>query len=131
MINRGPYKRVYLALPYTHRDYEIRNRRFEEVNRLAARVMMEGYTIFSPISQSHPISTYLPDCTETWDFWQKQDLPWLERCDEVWVLMLDKWNESVGVRGEIKHAKACGIPIFHIRPEDWNLDPIKVDDKGF
>ncbi|MCP4896274.1 MAG: DUF1937 family protein [bacterium] len=116
--------RVYIATPYSHPDASVRHRRFEAVNEFAAKMMEQGYTIFSPISQSHPIADHLGPETENWDFWQKQDLPWLELCDAVYVLTLNGWADSVGVTGEIAHAAKLNIPVLYITPEDQGIDNV-------
>ena len=111
--------RIYLATPYSHEDPAVRALRFEAINITAAKLMLEGYAVFSPISQSHPIAEYLPTETGNWDFWQKEDLPFLEVCDWLYVLPIDGWQESVGVRGEIEFAEALGIPIKYLDPRDY------------
>jgi len=118
-------KRIYLATPYSHPDARVRHWRFEAVNEFAAKLMMLGYTVFSPISQSHPIAEHLGPDTENWDFWSQQDLPWLERCDAVYVLTLDGWDMSVGVAGEIEHADRHNIPVHFIDPEEHGIDNVK------
>jgi hypothetical protein len=53
---------------------------FDLANKVSAKLMNEGYIVFSPISHSHPIaeSQKLPG---TWDFWQKFDEAFIEWCD--------------------------------------------------
>ena len=41
-------KKIYLATPYSHRDPEIRRARFDEVNKIAAKLMCKGYLVFTP-----------------------------------------------------------------------------------
>ena len=50
----------------------------------------------------------LPD---DWQFWQRHDRRYLDVCDEVVVLMLDGWRESVGVQAEIAIARELGKPV--------------------
>jgi hypothetical protein len=65
--------------------------------------------VFSPIAHSHSIAKYgLP---VDWSFWEAQDRRLLQACDEVWVLMLDGWCESVGVQAEIRIAQTLGKPV--------------------
>ena len=47
---------VYLAVPYTHEDPEIREKRFKAVSKVAGKLLNEGEMIFSPISHCHPIA---------------------------------------------------------------------------
>ena len=50
-----------------------------------------------------------------WAFWQRHDRRYLEACDEVVVLMLDGWRESVGVQAEIAIARELGKPVTFLR----------------
>ncbi len=45
-----------------------------------------------------------------------QDRALLERCDQLVVLMLDGWRESVGVQAEILIASELGIPTRYWEP---------------
>ena len=106
-------KIVYLAAPYSHKDFSVKVDRFERINKVAARLMLAGEVIFSPISQTHPIALAggLPG---DWQFWEKYDRAMLESCKELVVLMLDGWKESTGVTAEIKIAGELGIPVKYI-----------------
>ena len=104
---------IYLACPYTHADPAIRRQRFDDVNRLAARLVVEGELVFSPISHSHAITE--AGAPMDWEFWQRFDLWMLARCDSLLVYCLDGWDVSVGVRAEVQAAKAAGKPVrFHL-----------------
>ena len=50
-----------------------------------------------------------------WGFWQRHDHRHLEACDEVVVLMLDGWRESVGVQAEIAIARELGKPVTFLK----------------
>ena len=100
---------IYLASPYTHADAAVRQKRFEAACRAAARLMRQGTIVFSPIAHSVPIAEHgLP---LDWQFWQRNDRRLLEACDEVAVLVLDGWEQSVGVQAEMRIATELGKPI--------------------
>lgn len=100
---------IYLASPYSHPDPAVRERRFRGACRAAAALLRSGRAVFSPIAYSHPLVAHgLPT---DWSFWEWQDREHLARCDEVMVLMLDGWEESVGVREEIRIAREMGKPV--------------------
>lgn len=106
---------IYLASPYSHPDPAVREFRFREACRAAARFMRVGSAVFSPIAHGHCICTYgLPT---DWRFWEPFDRFQLEHCDEVFVLTLDGWRESVGVQAEIRIAGECGKPVRYVAPE--------------
>lgn len=103
---------IYLCSPYTHVDAEVRQRRFEGACQAAAALIRQGKTVFSPIAHSHAICRYgLP---LDWRFWERHDRRYLEACDEVVVLTLDGWRESVGVQAEIAIARALGKPVSYL-----------------
>lgn len=106
---------VYLAVPYSHDDPDVRDMRFEAANRAASELMREGIYVFSPISHSHPIAMAggLP---LGWDFWEGYDRAILANCSAVIVLTLDGWQESKGVQAEIGIAHDLGIPVSYRLP---------------
>jgi hypothetical protein len=109
---------IYLASPYSHADPMVREQRFREACRAAARFMRLGQAVFSPIAHAHCICTYgLPT---DWRFWETFDRHQLERCDEIVVLTLDGWRESVGVQAEIRIAAEYGKPVRYLSPDQLN-----------
>jgi hypothetical protein len=115
---------LYLACPYSHPNPQIRDDRFRIVNHAAAKLMQAGIVVFSPLSHSVPISSELSDTmTQSHEFWMLQDLPILRRCDEILVLGLRGWHESLGVRQEIFEAITYKIPITFIQEQDIELLP--------
>lgn len=120
---------IYLASPYSHPDANIREQRFRDACIAAARLIRAGHVIFSPIAHGHPIAEHgLPI---DWQFWERQDREQLERCDEIVVLMLDGWKESVGVQAEIRIAGELGKPVRYVTP-DWSytLAPVAMEGEG-
>jgi len=112
---------IYLASPYSHPDANVRESRYQAACRASAQLMRAGKLVFSPIAHSHGITRYgLP---EDWAFWKACDRKHLENCDEVVVLMLDGWRESIGVQAEIAVAGQLGKPVSH-------LDPLAEEDPG-
>jgi len=105
---------IYLASPYTHADPAVRQQRFEAVCRVAAGMIRSGKTVFSPIAHSHALVQYgLP---VEWQAWAEHDRRFLEACEELVVLMLDGWRESVGVQSEIAIARKLGKPVSFLAP---------------
>lgn len=100
---------IYLASPYSHPSPFVRDRRFHDACRAMAMLLRNNCTVFSPIIHSHPLVSHgLPT---DWAFWKRHDREHLLRCDEVLVLKLDGWLESVGVQEEIRIAKELGKPV--------------------
>lgn len=106
---------IYLASPYSHPDPAVRDERFRAACRATAALLRAGEVAFSPIVHSHPLVAFgLPTA---WAFWDRIDRAYLERCDEVVVLMLDGWKESVGVRAEIGLARGLGKAVRLLAPD--------------
>lgn len=108
---------IYLATPYSHPDPAVRELRFHQVNRVAARLMHKGLHIFSPISHTHPIAV-AGELPTGFDYWEKYDRAILSTCCKVIVLRLEDWIMSVGVAKEIQMARQMGIPVEFIDPDD-------------
>jgi len=74
--------------------------------------MLQGHIVFSPIAHSHPIATRcsLPG---KHDFWQEQNAAWLEWADELWVGMIEGWDQSVGIKWEVEKARLLGKRIAY------------------
>jgi nucleoside 2-deoxyribosyltransferase len=103
---------IYLCTPYSNADPAVRQERFEMACRAAAELIRQGKTVFSPIAHSHSICQLgLP---LDWAFWERHDMALLKMCDEVVVLKLDGWQESVGVQAEIGAARTLGKPISYL-----------------
>jgi nucleoside 2-deoxyribosyltransferase len=106
---------IYLASPYSHPDPAVREQRFRAACQAAVALLHAGRVVFSPIAHSHPLAQHgLPG---NWHFWERYDRAFLERCDEVLVLMLDGWEESVGVQAEIRIARELGKPVGYLAPD--------------
>ena len=113
-------RRIYLASPYSAESAAVRQQRYEAVCAAAARMLAEGKIVFSPIAHSHPIAV-AHDLPGDFAFWQRQCLSYLDAwATELWVLTLEGWEESCGVRAEIGYARELGLPVF-LMDEDGNL----------
>lgn len=119
---------IYLAIPFGHKEAEVRNKRFHAANACAAQLMADGFDVFSPISHNIPIAKI--DCRRGWVHWERNDSALLKVCDQLVVLCLGGWRESEGVAAEIAIAKACGKPIRYLVHEDelsdtvdWSREP--------
>lgn len=102
---------IYLASPYSHPLPEVKERRFEEACKAAARYMDRGFQVFCPIAHSHPIEKIGMDAVRNEAFWLHQDFAILRHCDRLVVLCLDGWTESRGIEREREFATVHGIPI--------------------
>ena len=109
-------KRIYLASPYSGTDQE-QEERFHAVCRVAGKLINEGHVVYSPIAHSHPIAQAFPDIGFDWKAWKRINTTFLEWADEVWVLMIDGWEESKGIKAEMEIAKEARKPVVLIIPQ--------------
>lgn len=90
------------------------------VCKIAATIIKEDlreHFVFSPICHSHTIAL-VGDLPGSFDYWREYNRWFLERCDEVWVVMLPGWDKSVGVNAEIKMATLLGKPVKYLQALD-------------
>jgi hypothetical protein len=74
--------------------------------------MRDGHLVFSPVAHSAAIAKHgLPT---DWAYWERLDRRFLEMCDEVIVLTLSGWEESIGVQAEIRIAAELGKPVRYL-----------------
>lgn len=108
---------VYLASPYTDNDPALMELRWREACAATAALMRKGVMVFSPIAHSHSVAIHgaLPT---GWDWWQRYDALYLERCSSMIVLTLAGWESSRGVRDEITIMQALGKPIRYMMLKD-------------
>jgi hypothetical protein len=103
----------YLAGPYSSTQIHIRDRRYHQIAFVAAALIRRGELIYSPITAHHHIACDY-DLPGDADYWLRQNLAFLSRCGKMYVLQLDGWKESEGVRREIEFATEHKIPIEYI-----------------
>lgn len=114
---------VYLASPYSHDDRCERFRRAHLTAHVAARILEIGVVwVLSPIVHTHPIIQQLENLPAglkafkgrfgTFEHWKEFDRFLINACDELWILTLDGWAESVGIKAEVRIALELGKPIY-------------------
>ena len=106
-------KIVYLAVPYSHDDMTVKEDRFDKVNHIASILIKRGEIVFSPISHTHPIALK-GELPGNWEFWDEFDRAYMEHCRKLYVLKLEGWEESTGVKAEIKIAEEMGLEIEYL-----------------
>lgn len=116
---------IYLASPYSHKDSAIRQQRYEDTMKRTAELISSGFHVFSPITYIHSMVEHLMSTkTETrfTDYYlfkngEKFDTDIIRRCDAFWILTLDGWRESVGIREELALAQKLNLDIGYVTKE--------------
>lgn len=102
---------IYLGTCYSHPVERVRQLRYAAVNDFAARLLMDGIPVFSPISQSHSIADYMePERRMDHAFWMRADLPLLGAAAGLLVFCMPGWEQSRGLKEEMEFAAANAIP---------------------
>lgn len=106
---------VYVASPYTHESYVLRDIRADCAIRYSARLCKQGRVCFCPIGHSHPFTAF--DIPQNFEFWKRFNQPFLDMCTEMHVLMLWGWEDSRGVAYEIEDFEKAGKKILYYDPD--------------
>ena len=102
---------IYLASPYSDPSPAVRDARHTQAVEVTRQLIEREIVVFSPIVYSHQMASELGGDFESW---RKFDFAMLDLAEELWVLTLDGWKESVGVAAEIEHARGNGIAVLYI-----------------
>jgi hypothetical protein len=107
---------VYLACPYSHQRIEVRLARFEASAHAAAELIHRGMFVYSPITMTHPIDLVMAEegATMGSDYWCDFDEAFMDVCSEMIILTIPGWDESSGIRREIKFFENAGKPIRYL-----------------
>ena len=108
---------IYLAAPLGHQDPSIRHERFESVNRYCGYLIRQHELVFSPLSLGDSLDEdAIPNSA-----WYAIGLQMLSRCDELRILTLDGWQDSVGVTLETRYARQLCIPVSVADPSTYEV----------
>lgn len=98
-------------------DKKVKEQRYHDINQIMAELTRRGHILFGPITQSATLTKYSHALKGSWEFWKRFDTVVLNKCDALWVVMLEGWTASVGVQAEIKLAKNLKLPIVYLNPQ--------------
>jgi len=119
----------YLAHPYTCKDkYGEHIPGGEEANYnlsniRAAKLIEQGYLIYSPISHSHPIHTAWPAFVSNnviHNMWYEFDKQYIEQIPFVGIILAPGWEDSEGCKKEKALFERLGREIkFYEKDFHW------------
>jgi len=119
---------IYLATPYTHPDPNVEHQRYLTVSKFAARMLVQEFIVFSPITYGH---TFKDNFGLKGDAgtWMKVNLGILRHCEAMYILKQNGWQESKGLHIEMNCCKMLGIPTVSYRSDgpDFILDDPEFD----
>ena len=107
-------KVYYLASPYSHPSDELKNLRYEAVNRVGAILCKRNLIIIEPIAMCHMKSLQY-DLPTGYEYWKTRDRTFVKLSDGgVIVLAIPGWRESVGVSDEVQYARELGHEVYYL-----------------
>lgn len=122
---------AYVAGPYWHPHPAVRQRRTELHAKAVAAILrsQDGLSatsdlvLFSPVVHGHNIDPHLHDSEQSERYWRRHGLAMLRRCDMIFVIKLDGWEQSTGTKAEIELAQSLNIPVEYFNPvEDLQIE---------
>ena len=108
---------IYLAATLGHPDPSIRQDRFDSVNRYCGYLIRQHELVFSPLS----LGASLDEDAILSSMWYALGLQMLSRSDELRILALDGWEDSVGVSLETNYARQLHIPVSVADPSTYEV----------
>ncbi len=101
---------IYLASPYTIETIWLRCLRYVQAVDATRYILQKGFPVYSPIVHWHEASIHyeIPMDVTYWSIFNK---PFMDACSQMWVLMLDGWNESKGIEEETEYARFLDKPV--------------------
>lgn len=113
---------IYIAAPYTAKqpngeeDRVIVNERVRIISLCIEQLILKGVFVVSPMLM-HLVRSYANNLPGDWAYWGDYSKTVLSKCDAIFVLTLDGWDRSTGVREEIDFSASLGLPISYISPD--------------
>ena len=111
---------AYLATPYTKFPGGI-VAAFEAAAELAARLMIAGLKVYSPIAHSHPLAIHGNLDPLDHSIWLPFDESMMAVCGTLIVAHLPTWETSKGIAHEIACFEKAYKPIFDLKPDTLTM----------
>ena len=122
----------YLASPYSLNntaDSSAMRESYEQVTRCTFKLLKTGLNVYSPITYHHAVQKVCGVMRQPTRFWLELDFGILKHAKGMFVLMLDGWQNSIGVTREIEFCRHNNIPISFIHPDAYILTGKEDDQK--
>lgn len=108
---------IYLASPYTDPDHEVMQFRYEQAlaHVHESLATLKHATLYSPVVHYHPVAERY-ELPRDYEFWKRRNADLICVAKELWVLCLDGWTDSAGVKAEVQYAESIHIPVHYVDP---------------
>ena len=131
---------IFLSAPYTHDNKVVVQERMKTIEEIIINLILLKIDAISVLQYGHTLVEKYPNLPINWDYWKDYCFSFIDRSDIFCVIMLDGWQESVGVKEELEYAKSKNIKIIYFDPklndftyikncviENTDMDFIEVD----
>lgn len=103
---------LYLCTVYTSHAWGLDEAALE-ASSLLGKLLKAGHRVFCPIAHCHRASM-LEGLPTDFDWWMDYDEGWIDLCDGLLVAKMDNWEQSKGIRHEVRYANAVGKPVQYL-----------------
>jgi len=107
---------IYVASPYSHELFSVRFERFRQVSLFTAWLLKQNIPAYSPIAHTFPCAMF-GDMEHGFADYEFYDKHMISLSTEMYLLCLDGWDKSVGVKAEVAYAESLGLQITC-----WDVD---------
>lgn len=104
-------KTVFVSGPYSSSNEQIKDIRFTISSIVCGVIMNKGGFPLSPVVHGVPIVRVM-NVPDDFEYWKDYCIALVSKSDIVIVLMIEGWEESSGVIGEIEAAHELGKPVY-------------------
>ena len=104
---------IYFASPYSDKDKNKVEERYQLTAKKVAELTSEGNVVLSPIVYGHTLLQF-HEMPGDWKFWKNFCESFLYKSDEMIVFKLPGWENSEGIKEEIKLSNSLVIKISYI-----------------
>lgn len=119
----------YLATPYTKYPRGM-HAAFEDASALAARMLVAGYRVYSPIAHTHPLAVHGGLNPADHSIWLPFDEAMMKAADALIVAEMPGWRDSFGIKHEIAFFNAARKPVFYLAPQSLAISPSPFKGEG-
>lgn len=112
-------KLIYVASPYYHDNPYVMSNRYKAVAGACYLLLREGFNPISPICHWHPIKNLPVNFDRVDNDLNRINKFLLLKCDIVIVLTLNGWEDSTGVKEEVKIAREHGITVQYVDEKEF------------
>jgi len=130
-LDLSTYPLCYLATPYTKYPDGIEEAHAEAC-KLAARLLVNGVMVYSPIAHTHAIAVHGKINPLDHAIWLPFDEAMMQAASVLVVAEMPSWQVSYGIRCEIEWFMRAEKPILYLDPETLKVSssPCVVASRG-